>query len=148
MVSIRSLYASVSVYLSDLATLKHTTTPQSNLICNFCSSLTLNEIDKVNELVVFVNLPQSGQELTPFPVWMVYGEQVKCSTTKLRQSKDKNKNSEFWIDNNDYPLHLEGKPSSIYCFSIDWCNVICDGRNVWWNWHHFSENLILNMPHL
>ena len=90
------MYASVSVYLSDLATLKHTTTPQSNLICNFCSSLTLNEIDKVNDLVVFVNLPQSGQaydllfvfmgamliELMPFPVGMVYGEQVKCSTTK------------------------------------------------------------------
>ena len=44
-------------YLSDLATLKHTTPPQSNLICNFCSSLTLNETDKVNKSVVFVNLP-------------------------------------------------------------------------------------------
>ena len=34
----RSLHASVSIYLGDLATLKHTTPPQSNLICNFCSS--------------------------------------------------------------------------------------------------------------
>ena len=90
-------------------TLKHTTTPQSNLICNVCSSLTLNEIDKVIKLVIFVNLPQSEQacdlsfvfmgvmliELTPFCAGMVhvYGEQVKLSTTKLRQSKEKNKNS-------------------------------------------------------
>ena len=50
-------HASVSIYLSDLATLKHTTPPQSNLICNFCSSLTLNETEKVNKSVIFVNLP-------------------------------------------------------------------------------------------
>ena len=56
-VSIRSLYTSVSIYLSDLATLKHTTPPQSNLIRNFCSSLTLNETEKVNKSVIFVNLP-------------------------------------------------------------------------------------------
>ena len=43
--------------LSDLATLKHTTLPQSNLICKFCSSLSLNETDKVTKSVVFVNLP-------------------------------------------------------------------------------------------
>ena len=29
------------------------------------------------------------------------------------------------------PLHPEGKPSSIYCFSIDSCDVMRDGRNVW-----------------
>ena len=83
-VSIRSLYASVSIYLGDLATLKHTTPPQSNLICNFCSTLTLSETDKVNKSVIFVNLPQSGQaydllfvfmgimliELTPFSAGM------------------------------------------------------------------------------
>ena len=46
-------------------------------------------------------------------------EQVKLSTTKLRQNKEKNKNSEFWKDKNEYSLHLKGKPSSIYCFSID-----------------------------
>ena len=51
------LYASVSIYLSDLATLKHTTPPQSNLIRNFCSSLTLNETEKVNKSFIFVNLP-------------------------------------------------------------------------------------------
>ena len=84
MVSIRSLYASVSIYLSDLATLKHTTPPQSNLIRNFCSYLTLNETEKVNKSVIFVNLPSSGQaydllfvfmgvmliELTPFRAGM------------------------------------------------------------------------------
>ena len=43
--------------LSNLATLKHTTLPQSNLICKFCSSLTLNETDQVKKSVVFVNLP-------------------------------------------------------------------------------------------
>ena len=42
-------------YLSDLAPFKrHTKPPQSNLICNFSSSLTLNEIDKVNKLVVLI----------------------------------------------------------------------------------------------
>ena len=83
MVSIRSLYASVSIYLSDLATLKHTTPPQSNLIRNFCSSLTLNETEKVNNSVIFVNLPYQGKlrfvirlmgvmliELTPFRAGM------------------------------------------------------------------------------
>ena len=44
------------------------------------------------------------------------------------QNKEKNKNSEFWNDNNEYPLHLEGKPSSIYCFSIDWRDMMRDGR--------------------
>ena len=34
-------------FLSGLTTLKHTRPPQSNLICSFCSSLTLNETDKV-----------------------------------------------------------------------------------------------------
>ena len=32
-------------------------TPQSSLICNFCSSFTLNETDKVNKSVMFANLP-------------------------------------------------------------------------------------------
>ena len=45
------------ILLSHLASLKYTTLPQSTLICKFCSSLTLNETDKVNKLVVFVNLP-------------------------------------------------------------------------------------------
>ena len=76
-------------------------------------------------------------------------EQVKLTTTKLMQNKEKNKNSELWNDNNEYPLHLEGKPSSIYCFSIDWCDMMRDGRiNVWWNRQHFSEDSIMNMPHL
>ena len=35
-------------------------------------------------------------------------EQVKLTTTKLMQNKEENKNSEFWNDNNEYPLHLEG----------------------------------------
>ena len=78
-------------------------------------------------------------ELTPFCAGMLDGEHVKLSTTKLRQNKKKNKNSGFWNDNNKYPLHLEGKPSSIYCCPIDWCDVMRDGRNVWWNQHHFSE---------
>ena len=68
---------------------------------------------------------------------MLYGEQVKLSTPKLRQNKEKNKNSDFWNHNNEDPLHLEGKPSSIYCFPIDWCDVMHDGRNVCWNQHHF-----------
>ena len=51
------MYASVSIYLSDLATLKHSTPPQSNLIFNFGSSLTLNETEKVNKSVILVNLP-------------------------------------------------------------------------------------------
>ena len=78
-------------------------------------------------------------ELTPFHEGMLQGEQVKLSTTKLRQNEEKNKNSDFWNDNIEYPLHLEGKPGSIYCFPIDWCNVIHYGRNVWWNQHHFSK---------
>ena len=46
-------------------------------------------------------------------------------------------------------ISLEGKPSSIYCFPIAWCDVMHDGRiNVWWNRHHFSENSIKNMPHV
>ena len=71
------------------------------------------------------------------------------------QNKEENKISEFWNDNNEYPLHLrilkviEVKPSSIYCFSIDWRDVMCDGHiNDWWNQHHFSENSIMNMPHV
>ena len=47
----------VLIYWSDLTTLKHTTPPQSNRICNFCSSLIVNETDKANKLVIFVNLP-------------------------------------------------------------------------------------------
>ena len=166
MVSIRSLYASVSIYLGDLATLKHTTPPhwpRSDLICSFCSSLTLNEIDKViSRLYLWIYLNQSKLticclsswaivliELTPFREEMLYGKQVKLSTSKLRQNKGKNKNSDFWNDNNEYPLHLEGKPSSIYCFSIDWCDMMRDGRiNVCWNRQHFSEDSIMNMPHL
>ena len=46
------------------------------------------------------------------------------------QNKEKNKHSEFWNDNNEYPLHLEGKPSSIYCFSIDWCDMMRDDMAV------------------
>ena len=40
-------------------------------------------------------------------------QQVKLSTTKLRQNKDENKtlNSEM--------ITIEAKPSSIYCFLID-----------------------------
>ena len=59
-------------------------------------------------------------------------EQVKQTTTKLMQNKGENKISEFWNDNNEYPCILkviEGKPSSIYCFSIDWCDVMRDRRN-------------------
>ena len=56
MVSTQRFPSEASIYLSDLATLKHTTPPQSNLICNFCSSLTLNETEKVNKSVIFVNL--------------------------------------------------------------------------------------------
>ena len=59
-------------------------------------------------------------ELTPFRAGNA--EQVKLSTTKLRQNKEKNKISEFWKDKNEYPLYLEGKPSSMYCFSIDSCD--------------------------
>ena len=33
-------------------------------------------------------------ELTPFLAG-IYGEQVKLSTTKLRQNKEKNRNSDF-----------------------------------------------------
>ena len=79
-------------------------------------------------------------ELTPFRAGMLYGEQVKLSTTKLRQNKEKNKNSDFWNDNNEYPLHLDEKPGSIYCFPIDWCDFMRDnGGNVRWIQHHFSE---------
>ena len=91
-----------------------------------------------------MNLPSSGQpydllfvfmgvmliELTPFHAGMLYSEQVKLSTKKLRQNKEKNKNSDFWNDNNEYPLHLEGKSSWIYCFPIDWCDVMRRGRDV------------------
>ena len=34
-------------------------------------------------------------ELTPFRAGMLYGEQVKLSTTKLSQHKEKNENSDF-----------------------------------------------------
>ena len=79
-------------------------------------------------------------QLTPFRAEMLYGEQVKLSTTKLKQNHEKNKNSDFWNDNNEYSLHLEGKPGSIYCFPIDWCDVMHDnGGSVRWNQHYFSE---------
>ena len=87
-------------------------------------------------------------ELMPFHARMQYGEQVKLSTTELRKNKEKNKNSAFWNDGNEYPIHLEKKPSLIYCFSIYWCDVTHDGHNVWWNRHHFGQNSIMNMPHL
>ena len=82
-------------------------------------------------------------ELTPFRAG-IYGEQVKLSTTKLRQNKEKKRNSDFWNDNNEYPLYLEGKPSSIYCFPIDWCDVMHDGRKMFAEINttsvdHFSE---------
>ena len=151
------------LYLSDLATLKHTKPPQSNLICNFYSSLTLNEIDIVNKSVGLIceftliraslriviclhgrNVDRIYAILCGNAIWWA----SQTFNYKIKAKQRENKNSEFWIDNNEYPLHLEGKPSLICCFSIDSCDVMRDGRNVWWNRHHFSENSILNMPHL
>ena len=56
-----------------------------------------------------MNLPYSGQpydllfvfmgvmliDLTPFRVGMLFSEQVKLSTKKVRQNKQKNKKSDF-----------------------------------------------------
>ena len=82
-------------------------------------------------------------------------EQVKLTTTKLMQNKEENKNSEFWNDNNGYPLHLEGtwRETNFNLLFFDrlmrrdaqWPYT---GVSVWWNRHHFSENSIMNMPHV
>ena len=39
---------------------------------------------------------------------MLYGKQVKLSTTKLRQNKEKSKKADFLNDNNEYPCILKG----------------------------------------
>ena len=50
---------------------------------------------------------------------MLYGEQVKLSTPKLRQNKEKNKNSDFWNHNNEDPLHLEGSTPAMMDITIN-----------------------------
>ena len=77
-------------------------------------------------------------DLTPFRVGMLYSEQVKLSTKKLRQNKEKNKNSDFWNDNNEPPASWREIKFNLL-FPVDWCDVMHDGHNVWWNQHHFSE---------
>lgn len=111
----------------------------------------MKQIKLIHRLYLWIHLNQGKLTICYSSSWAYSiscgnAEQVTLSTTKLRQNKEKNKNSEFWNDNNEYSLHPEGKPSSIYCFWIESCNVMHDGRNVWWNRHKISENSIANMP--
>ena len=79
-------------------------------------------------------------------------EQVTLSTTKLRQNKEKNKNSEFWNDNNEYPPAswretkfnlLSSNPSPLWNFLGLWPpppqppgisnSLRCGSLDIFWN---------------
>ena len=77
---------------------------------------------------------------------MLYGEQVKLSTPKLRQNKEKNKNSDFSNHNNEDPLHLEGKPSFDRLMRRALCAMAAMFAEI--NTISASENSIMKMPHL